>query len=90
MQNLKPDDRSLRDLFDQHKKLAGSHDLSERLKTIFVRGLLGEQLESYSNHQIGDLLSLVQDGMGIFSAEFTVTEHAIRRLQRRHSWRRMK
>jgi hypothetical protein len=44
--------------------------------------LFGERLERCSDGQIGDLLSMVQDGMGLFSPEYSVCEHAKRRLQR--------
>lgn len=83
-----PEELSVEELFEYQQKLAASHDLLERLKTLWIGALLGELLEQCSNEQMGDLLSKVQDGLGIFSAEFAVCEHAKRRLQRRHSWRR--
>jgi hypothetical protein len=83
-----PEELSVRELFRYQRRLAESDDLNERLKTLWIGVLLGEQLGSCSDHEIGDLLSLVQDDLGIFSAEFAVCEHAKRRLQRRHSWRR--
>ncbi len=80
-----PEDASVRELFEYQRKLAGSHDLLERLKVLWVAAQLAERLAWCSDHEVGDLLSLVQDGFGIFSAEFAVCEHARRRLQRRHS-----
>jgi hypothetical protein len=88
LEHLTPDDQLVRELFEYQQNLAGSHNLIERLKTLWIGAQLGERLESCSDHEIGDLLSLVQDGLGILSAEFAVCEHAKRRLQRRNSWRR--
>jgi len=80
-----PDDLSVGELFRYQQRLARSHDLLERLRTLWIGALLGERLERCSDYEIGDLLSLVQDRFGIFSAEFAVCEHARRRLQKRWS-----
>ncbi len=85
MEHLLPEKLSVEELFENQRKLAGSHNLIERLKTLWIGAELRERLEWCSDQKIGDLLSLVQDGLGIFSAEFAVCEHAKRRLQRR--WR---
>src|SRR5208282_3793649 len=90
LKHLSPDELSVEELFEYQRKLAASHDLLERLRTLWIGALLGERLAWCSDDQIGDLLSAVQDSFGLFSAEYTVCEHAKRRLQRRHSWRRMK
>ena len=87
MEHLPPDD--VRDLFEEHRRLAVSHDLIERLSTLWAGALLGERLPRCSDHEIGDLLSLVQDGLGVFSPDFAVCEHAKRRLQRRQSFGRI-
>jgi hypothetical protein len=68
------------DLFEYMRKLAVSHDLRERFETLWVGEKLGERLARCSDHQIGTLLCAVQDGLGIFTAEFVVCEHAKRRL----------
>ncbi len=81
--------KELEELFEYHRKVAGSHDLLERLKVLWVAAQLRERLELCSDHEIGDLLSLVRDVFGLFSPEYAVCEFARRRLQRRHSWRRM-
>jgi hypothetical protein len=88
LEHLTPDIHSVRELFEYQRKLAGSDHLVERLKTLWIGALLGELLEQRSDGQIGDLLSRVQDVLGIFSAEFAVCEHAKRRLKRRHSERK--
>ena len=82
MEHLPPEELSVRELFEYQRKLAGSHDLLERLKVLWVAAMLGERLARCSDHEIGDLLTLVQDGIGIFSPNFAVCEHAKRRLLR--------
>jgi len=71
---------SLRDLFEQQRKLAASHDPAERLRTLWIGVLLGEHLERCSNGQLSDLLSMVLNSLRPFSPEFAVCEHAKRRL----------
>jgi hypothetical protein len=87
MENLSSEEPSVRELFECMRKLVVSHDLFERLKVLWVAAELRDRLESCSDDEIGDLLSLVQDGLGIFSPDFAVCEHAKHRLQRRHLWR---
>ena len=82
MKHLPPYELSPRELFEFQRKLMRSHDLLERLSTLWIGALLGERLERCSDRQIGDLLSMMQDGLGIFSPEFVVCEHAKRRLLR--------
>lgn len=82
MKQLPPDELSVEELFERQKKLVGSHDLLVRLKTLWIGALLGERLTGCSDHEVGDLLSLVQDGLGIFSPDFAVCEHAKQRLLR--------
>jgi len=88
MEYMSSEGISVRELFECMRKLAGSQDLVEGLRTLRTGALLGERLERRSDYRIGDLLSVVQDSLVIFSAESAVCEYAIRRLQRRHSWRR--
>ena len=88
MEHLAPEVLSLEELFEYHRKLAGSHDLLERLKVLWVAVQLRERLELCSDHEIGDLLSLMRDMLWLFSPEYAVCEFARRRLQRRHLWRR--
>ena len=88
MDHLLPEEVSVGELFQYQRRLARSLDLFERLRTLWIAAQLAERLERCSDHEIGDLLLLVQDGLGIFSPEFAVCEQAKRRLQRRHLWRR--
>jgi len=71
---------SVRELFERQRKLDESHDPIERFKVLWIMAELGERLEQCSDHEIGDLLDLVLDGLCIFSPEFLVCEHAKRRL----------
>ena len=88
MEHLAPDELSVEELFEYQRKLAAAPDLLERLKVLWVAAQLRERLEWCSDHEIGDLLSLVQEVFGLFSPEYSVCEHARRRLQGRHSRRR--
>jgi len=74
---------SARELFERHRKLTESDDPVERIKVLWMMAELGERLEQCSDHEIGNLLDLVQGGLCIFGPEFAVCEHAKRRLQQR-------
>ena len=67
-------------LFEHLRKLAESRILLERLKTLWIGAQLSERLERCSDHEVANLLALMQDGLGIFTPEFTVCEEAKRRL----------
>ena len=82
MEPLLPDEDSPLELFETMRRLVGSRDLLERLKTLWVGAQLGERLEWCSDAQIGDLLSKVQERMSLLSPEYSVCEYAKRRLQR--------
>lgn len=88
MEHMSSEELSVGELFEYQRKVAGSHDLLERLKVLWVAAQLRERLELCSDHEIGDLLLLVRDVFGLFSPEYAVCEFARRRLQRRHLWRR--
>jgi hypothetical protein len=85
VEHLQPEELSAMELFGYLLKLAKSHDIAERLRTLWIVAPFGERLERCSDAQIGDLLSMVQDRMGLFTAEFAVCEQAKRRLQRSSS-----
>jgi hypothetical protein len=82
VEHLLPEELSVEQLFEYLRKLAKSHDIAERLRTLWILAAFGERLERCSDGQIGDLLSMVQERMGLFTAEFAVCEQAKRRLQR--------
>jgi hypothetical protein len=76
---------TLRELFRYQRRLAASQDLLKRLSTLWIGLLLRERLARCSDREVGDLLSMVQDGLGIFSPDFAVCEHAKQRLLRSSS-----
>ncbi len=80
MEKLLPEELSIEELFEYDRKLAGSHDLLERLKVLWVAAQLAARLERCSDAEIADLLSMVQEGLGLFSPDFAACEHAKRRL----------
>jgi hypothetical protein len=82
VEHLPPEELSAMELFGYLLKLAKSHEIAERLRTLWFAAAFGERLERCSDGQIGDLLSMVQERMGLFSSEYLVCEHAKRRLQR--------
>ena len=82
MEHLPPDGLSTLELFEWQRRLAASRDPVERLRTLWVGALLGQRLAQCSDRQLGGMLSIVQDGLGLFSAEFVVCEHTKRRLLR--------
>ena len=90
MNYLPSEELAVEELFSQQRKLARSHDFAQRFRTLWIGALLGERMTRCSDPEIGNLLSLVQDGLGLFTPDFAVCEHAKRRLQEQHSWRRLK
>jgi hypothetical protein len=81
VEHLPPEELSVAELFEYLRKLAESHNIVERLRTLWYAAAFGERLEQCSDGQIGDLLSVVQERMSLFSPEYSVCEHAKRRLQ---------
>jgi len=77
-----PHELSVHQLFEHIRKLARSPILFDRLETLWAAAQLGEHLESCSDHEIANLLLLVQDSLGIFGPEFAVCEQAKSRLLR--------
>jgi hypothetical protein len=82
VEHLSPEEFSAMELFQYLRELAKSHDVAERLRTLWIVASFCERLERCSDGQIGDLLSMVQERMWLFSPEYSVCEHAKRRLQR--------
>jgi hypothetical protein len=85
VEHLSPEQLSVEELFRYLRRIAKSHDIVERLRILWIAAAFGVRLEQCSDGQIGDLLSMVQEHMGLFTAEFAVCEHAKRRLQRSSS-----
>jgi hypothetical protein len=85
VEHLSPEKLSTVELFEFLRRLAKSHDVSERLRILWIAAAFGERLERCSDARIADLLCKVQEGFVIFSPDFAVCEHAKRRLQRSSS-----
>jgi hypothetical protein len=82
VEQLPTEELSARELFEYQRRLAGSPYLIDRLGTLWVGAQLAERLDLCPDHEIGDLLSLVQDGLWLFSPDYAVCEHARRRFLR--------
>src|ERR1700688_2432844 len=82
VEHLPPEALSVEEMFEHLRRLAKSHDIVERFRTLWVLALFGERLEQCPDAQIADLLTMVQEHMELFTAEFAVCETARRRLQR--------
>jgi hypothetical protein len=67
-------------LIREQRRFAGSPNLSERLRTLWTAALLNKQLTRCTNHEVGELLIVVQDRFHIFEPEFALCHHAARRL----------
>lgn len=80
MPYLPSEELPIAELFEHMRKAARSHDAVERIRTLWVGAQMGERLERCSDHQIGELVSMVQNGIGIFTPDFVVCEEAMRRL----------
>jgi hypothetical protein len=85
MGHLSPENLSAAELFDYMQELAKSRDIVERLRILWIAAAFSERLEQCADVQIGDLLIKVQERMSLFSPEYSVCEHAKRRLQRSSS-----
>ena len=73
-------DRIVRALIERQRRLANSDYLSERLRILCVAAALNERLAKCTDHEVGDLMILVQERFGIVEPEFAICYHAIRRL----------
>jgi hypothetical protein len=73
---------TIRGLIEHQRKLACSADPAERFRTLWVAAMLDQQLSQCTDREIGGLMRLVQQRPGIFEPEFSICEHAKRRLLR--------
>jgi len=72
--------RVIRVLIKRQRRLMHSSDLRERFTTLWIAALLDEHLTQCTNHEIGELMVIVQDRFHIFEPEFGICHHATRRL----------
>jgi hypothetical protein len=76
-------DGVVRALIERQRRLANSDYLSERLRILWVATMLDERLAGCADHELGELMNVVQERFGIFEPEMAVCHHARRRLLRR-------
>ena len=73
---------TIRGLIERQRQFASSADPVERFRTIWLTALLDQRLSECPDRQIGRLMDLVQERLGILEPEFSISEHAKRRLLR--------
>jgi hypothetical protein len=72
----------IRALIDRQRRLERSTNLSTRFRTLWIAALLDKTLKQCTDHEIGQLMLIVQDRFGLFEPEFALCYHAGRRLLR--------
>ena len=73
-------DRVIRVLIKRQRRLMHSSDLRERFTTLWITTLLDEHLTQCTDHEIGELMVIVQDRFHVFEPEYAICYHAQRRL----------
>jgi hypothetical protein len=71
---------SVRALIEKQRRLVNSDNPAERLRILWIAALLDQRLSGCTDHEIAELMNLVQEQFGIFDPEMAVCEHARRRL----------
>jgi hypothetical protein len=85
------EDSVVRALIEKQRRLVRSDNPAERSRTLWIAAMLDDRLAGCTDHEIGELMILVQERFGIFEPEIAICEHAMRRLFRSagmHSIRR--
>jgi hypothetical protein len=72
--------RVIRALIAEQRGLAGSTNLSQRFRTLWIAALLDKRLKQCTDHEVGELMVIVQGRFGLFEPEFGICHHARRRL----------
>jgi len=67
-------------LIHEQRRLAASPNLAVRFQTLWIAAMLDNRLKQCTDHEVGNLLFLVQERFHIFEPEFSICEHAKRRL----------
>ena len=75
-------DRVIRALIQKQRKLADSPDPLERAGTLWVTVELDRRLSRCTDLEIANIMTVAQERLPLFEAEFAVCEHARRRLMR--------
>jgi len=70
-------------LIQEQRRLVSSTISSERFRVLWLAAMLDESLMHCTNHEIGDLMLIVQERFCIFQPEFAICHQATRRLLQR-------
>ena len=71
---------AVRALIQEQRRLANSPNLTERFRVLWIAARLDLQLMRCTDHEIGQLMAIVQNRFGLFEAEFAICHHARTRL----------
>jgi hypothetical protein len=72
--------RAIHALIERQRRVAASPDLAVRCRTLWIATRLDQQLSRCTDHEIGQLMLIVQERFALFEPEFGICEHARRRL----------
>jgi hypothetical protein len=67
-------------LIQEQRRVVSSTIPAERFRALWLTAMLDKRLTQCTNHEIGDLMLVVQDRFWIFDAEFAICYHARKRL----------
>jgi hypothetical protein len=73
-------DNAARHLIDKYRRLVSSPDFAVRFRTLWTIPPLSESLFYCTDHEIADLMLIVQERFYIFQPEFGICYHARKRL----------
>jgi hypothetical protein len=72
--------RTIHALIERQRRLASSTNLSQRFRTLWIAALLDKRLKQCADHEVGELMVIVQGRFGLFEPELAICHHARRRL----------
>jgi hypothetical protein len=64
----------------EQRRFANSTHLAMRFRTLWAAALLDKDLKQCTDHEVGELMVIVQKRFGLLESEFAVCHHARRRL----------
>ena len=70
----------VRALIQEQQRIVRSTNPRERLSILWVAALVDKHITNCTNHEVGELLTVVQERFHIFEPEFALCHHAARRL----------
>jgi hypothetical protein len=72
--------RVIRALIQEQRMLVTSTNVWERFGVLWIAALLDKRLKQCTDHEVGELMVIVQGRFGLFEPEFAVCYHARQRL----------